>query len=349
MSICMTQPAVGSTVLSATDRWRYPSNTDQATPFRPVPLIDTIKVRGRVTRRALEALPVQRRASSEGRSSSQAAEVDLRPGVVLRVDDFRGDLEAGIEFSVPRLSRGANDRGETLQRAHELTAQLYEEAAGHVDWMCEPDQLELMRVDLVRDFRVPAESARPHLTALAMVPGRRARTETYSSIGSSLVKTLYRKTDRWQARLYDRTGRSSEAKSDDVTVRYELQLNSRFLKAERLRVMSDLHDASSGRLLLHYFERCRFGVGVGPALEKCAQALATGEHTSLSRRGLLGQWASDALDERSGTPSDDSRTAVKYRRKAEALGLVPSDLYSDSGRLDAHVQRLDYASGLLVA
>lgn len=330
---------------AATDRRRYPPNTGH-----PPVLVDTLRLRGPVGAAALDSLPVQRRATSGGRATSSGAEVKLQPGVTLSVDDWRHGLEAVLEFSAPRLHYGANDRGATLEHTHEMAAQLYEEAATHVDWLCEVDQLQLMRLDLVRDFQVPAWAARGHLTALAQIPAARARTETYTGLGSNMVKSLYRKTDRWHARLYDRSASTSGAPLEGTTVRYELQLRSRSLNDRGLRQLSDLNEAHGAQLLRQYFDRCRFGVGVGPVLDKWAQALSGCELSSLARRGLLGQLVCDAIDERWGAVRDDrDRTASKHRQKAAGLGLMPGDLTSGAVHAGAYVRRLDYASGLLVA
>lgn len=133
-----------------------------------------------------------------------SAEVRVAHGVFLRADQWRGRPEVLMECSIPRLLRGDNTEAASIPDVRRATQTLWDLANEHVRWECEPDDLELMRMDVVRDFqRVP--DAIGHLAGLARVPASRATTHPYMAAGSGGVQTLYRQTTRWKARLYLRS------------------------------------------------------------------------------------------------------------------------------------------------
>ena len=156
-----------------------PTNRRQNTPksaHLPPPRIDTIAVRGRVGSKVLRTLPVQRRSDREGRIFSRRAETELSSGVKLRVDDWRGCLEALVEFSVPRLLTGSNRQGASLFEAHDVLVSAYEEVSDLVGWECSPEALELMRLDLVRDFQAAKRkmsSSLRHVSSRGLYEGLR--------------------------------------------------------------------------------------------------------------------------------------------------------------------------------
>lgn len=329
-----------------------PTNRQRSTPnsaHLPPPLVDTIAVRGRVGSKALTTLPVQRRSDREGRIFSRRAETELSSGVKLRVDDWRGRLEALVEFSVPRLLTGSNQQGSSLFETHEVLVSAYQEASDLVDWECSPEALQLMRLDLVRDFGAAKHEARLLLSGLAQVPASRARTVTEGAMGSASIQTLYRKTDRWAARLYDRSGVCHEG-ADITTLRYELQLRSPALRREGLDLLSDLEEHASASLLLRYFQRCRFHVPVGAPFAKVSRVMQRPDLTQSERRGMLGQVQMDAWADLSGQPVNSrDATAVKHRKRAADNGLVGWDLADHPEPVGPRLYELDYASGLLVA
>jgi len=96
--------------------------------------------------------------------------------VKLRVDDWRGCLEALVEFSVPRLLTGSNRQGASLFEAHDVLVSAYEEVSDLVGWECSPEALELMRLDLVRDFQAAKRkmsSSLRHVSSRGLYEGLR--------------------------------------------------------------------------------------------------------------------------------------------------------------------------------
>jgi hypothetical protein len=269
--------------------------------------------------------------------------------VKLRVDDWRGCLEALVEFSVPRLLTGSNRQGASLFEAHDVLVSAYEEVSDLVGWECSPEALELMRLDLVRDFQAAKHEARLLLGGLARVPASRARTVTESAHGSASIQTLYRKTERWAARLYDRSGVCDEG-ADITTLRYELQLRSPALRREGLELLSDLEERASAALLFHYFQRCRYHVAVGPPSAKVSRIMQRSDLTQCQRRGMLGQVQMDAWADLSGQrPNSKDATAVRHRKRAAENGLVCWDFSDHADPVGHRLYELDYTAGLLIA
>jgi len=302
------------------------------------------------------------RRTGEVTETETSGEVEV-PGVHIRVDRWRGSPEVRMECSVPRFVSGDNTHALGVSDLRRAIEAMWSAVGEQVRWECDPDELKLMRLDLVRDFHGVA-NAHAHLAALAQVPAVRATTLPYSKLGSTDVQSLYRQTGRWKARLYLRSTlyarsgladgvvagahdsvRRSAAARNEGRLRYELQLRSTSLRAEGVHSVGDLSQPWLRTIAEKYFSRCRFDAPVGCTADKL---LATIDALIASKkanevRATLGQVI---LDRYRPTAYGDN-TVTKYRNEAKKLHLFPDDIVhaGASGPLRA----LDFDSGTVVS
>ncbi|WP_147431562.1 hypothetical protein [Terracoccus luteus] len=331
--------------------------------------VDTIALRGRVHPDTLGSLPRQRIrrdidvVTGAAHETETSAEVWVADGVMIRADHWRGRPEVMLECSVPNLLYGDNTVAAPVAEVQSAVEDLWGLVGEHVQWECEPEDLTLMRLDVVRDFQGVTQ-ANAHLAGLARVPAQRAATHGYMSSKSPGVQTLYRETGRWQARLYLRSALyagSREGASSDVAshaqqerlahalenqdrLRYELQLRRRGLEEEGVASVGELSPTRLWTLAERYFHRCRFGTPVGSVRQKTL--VAVGELIASKPanhvRAMLGQLWLDAL-----MPSAfDGATVTKYRNEAKNLDLYASELVDPWGV--GPLRALDFDAGAIV-
>lgn len=322
-----------------------PTNRSRNTPnIAPTPeaLVDTIAVRSRISPDSFEeAVQLARKSGAKG-------VLRLQHGVRLRVDQGRGHPEAGLEFSVPGLLAGDNSHASPLADARKALEQAWADASHLVSWTRPMEEATIMRLDLVRDFEAEPGCSEAHLAGLSRIPASRAQTVAFHAPDGPGVETVYRKTTRWDARLYLRDAlphTEASTRAAHETVRFELQMRSTMLQERGMSSLAALEVQELSELAQERFERCRFHVPVGDPENKLRAAMVAIEHPSpADLRGLLGQLQLDAL----GLPfSPRDKTVQKYRRLAATNGLSPADVLQGVLSQGTPLRRFDYASGTL--
>ncbi len=125
---------------------------------------------------------------------------------------------------------------------------------------------------------------------ISLLAPHRAGTAVHLTRACDGVQTLYRKTDRWQSRTYDRaehyadrasrvSGEDSDrlrelARREQGKLRYELQLGSRAARDHGLTVVAQLSTTDLAAVSKHYFDRSRLGERVGGGESELMDALA---------------------------------------------------------------------------
>jgi hypothetical protein len=344
----------------ASDSTRSTPNFEQRRPSRGPGGVDTVRLRGAVHPSALTALPEQDlrvEVDSNGVVTSQVmgSSVVLPGGTVVHVDQRRrrhAEAEAWFEVSIPSIIHGHNLWPATAQQLSVEVARLYDDAGMHVEWRCALLRLAVMRLDLPYDFTCARDTALL-LRRLLDVPVPRTKPATsYMRANEVGVQTLYRETDRWQVRAYDKMQEMSAKGfvgcADPVhygsILRVEVQLRREACNRSGIYFLEDVTHADLPSIHEHYFERTYMGITVGGGSRKVREAA----QTVRGRKGgpaqldaLLGVLARQAH----GLPSGRSRnTEDKYRAMAKELRLLPSDV------VEPHLEamRLDYDSGRLV-
>lgn len=327
--------------------------------------VDTIRLRGPVHPDALDA-PVRQNwrrdvdvATGVLTWEPMGGLIPLNSGIKLVLDRRRGRPEACLEASIPRLHVGHNCTPANVGDVRTQVLGLYDDVGRHVEWLCDPLQLDVMRLDLPVDFH-GVEQVGTVLRGLSSVPvGQRMATTTYLGPADDGVLTLYRATSRWKTRTYGKgaqlyasarveQGLAREhlvalAQANATSLRFEVELKADACKQEGLGTVADLLKADLVAINRRYFERTKMGVVVGGGSAKVKYAMdvlrARGQENIAP--ALLGQLAMTAL----GYASPSSQgTREKYRRLAKELGILPSDVVEPN--LEA--MRLDYETGVLL-
>jgi hypothetical protein len=312
--------------------------------------IDTIRVRGPVAADALARLPRQRQrydfdmGTGVRRVTATSSEDFTSTGIAWRVDQWRGRPEAVFEVSVPRVVRGDNRTPATVAEVFSVLRGFYNEAGRHVDWLCEPHDLGLLRVDCVRSFDGTGAPLGALLGALAKIAPERAQSCVYPNNEHTGVQTLERMTNRWRTRLYQRAeayrnharhlraeaagSLEALASADEGRLRFELELRSRALSDHGLHVLGDLEHSRLEQLAHRYFVRSRFDRRVGSQASCLAAAAAElkrdGRYKQLGPMlGLL------TLQAAGLPPSHAAATTAKYKALAQELNVTASDLRAE--------------------
>ncbi len=359
------QQAAALSCPASTDRAR----TGATSTRRPCVGVDTIRLRGQVSAGSLAVLPLQRKRLDLDHSSGTiserptSSEVSLDEQLVLRVDTWRGRPEAVLEVSVPRLLRGDNSLPATVSEVHDAVRELHAQAAEFVRWKDAPDELEVIRLDVVRDFTGVSGGQRL-LSELARLPPHRAGTAVHLTRACDGVQTLYRKTDRWQSRTYDRAehyaNRASRVSGEEADrlrelarreqgkLRYELQLGSRAARDHGLTVVAQLRTTDLAGVSKHYFDRSRLGERVGGGESGLGDALAWLRTHDLYKSfpAVAGQLVTEHLGIEQAS---SAKTQHKYRMIARRAGLTWQDLLGGL-RVGGVTppRRLDFDAGTLL-
>ena len=233
----------------------------------------------------------------------------------------------------------------TTEEVRRAIADVYAMAADRIDWACKPHELSVVRLDLARDFSGVA-GAHSLLEELSHLPAR-GRTSVWRGRNCAGAQTVYRKTQRWVARLYDRGAMYEDraralrkadrspylalAEQARNTVRFELELRPRLLAEVGIYTWLDLNDGRAEALAREYFRVCRFDELVGGAegriREAAAQARARGDGEYREVGLAVGQVVFDAIGM---APPASEKTVRKRRSTALAYGLTPCNLFSPS-------------------
>ena len=250
-----------------------PALSTSSTPRENIPpLIDTIRLRGPVSDYDPSTIRLTRRADPKTGvivEDGAAAVYVLAPGTRLRVDHLSGHSMASWEFSAPRALRGENTRGATVSELTEAVEWLFGEASQWVTWSVKPEDLRVMRLDLVNDIRVGD---------VPSVLGALHRGATRASVKSALhsgrdFETLTRGyPGRWRVQGYDKyaevlsTARrcrdehrrallNRRAPSVRGVLRTEVQLRHHILEPKGISTMSDIDEDRMSGISGHYIHR----------------------------------------------------------------------------------------------
>ncbi len=323
---------------------------------------DTIRLRGRVgghhltNRRRSEHL--DRLTGEVSLRSSSGYEVLPTSGVAVLADDRYGPY-ASFEMSVPKVLRGSNLVAASVPEVKRVVRAVHAEAAAVVDWLDDWPELEVRRIDLVRDVH-GVHGIAEILDRLAVVPqarGRHRRRYTDATRGHAQSLTVGT-PGRWQATAYDKGAErlhaarrartpwadpngSPEASAAHGQMRIEIGVRAAPLQ-ERLKstqlsniLKEDLMTATAE----HYFNRARFGTAVGGQAKLAVAFRQMSQHPEERRKidRLLGMLVLGS----SGLPQTASENTInEHMALARKYGLTAADLTVS----DRSTVRLDWNS-----
>jgi hypothetical protein len=326
----------------------------------PRVLVDTIGVRGEVTRDSALAMPQQRMRRDldyvTGAFEDQVTGVMGRTNTGVRfLGDWRtGRTEAYFEVSVPRYLHGPVLDASSLADVHLALRALHGEVGSQLEWVDDVDHLRVTRIDLVRDF-IDLDDVRRTLARIASVKTR-SPVDVYRDKNDGALTVMRGSKARWMTRGYSkqeqmvhlsRTARDCEERETLVTcaasargrLRFEAQVRRRVLRERRVVCVQDLTQETLEPIRHHYFDVAGFSASFGGLhnIEAAASRLQLmGTYRQLSP--VLGVLLADAI----GWPAPMSnRSARRYRRVAASLGLTSADIMFDGG----DTTRLDYLAG----
>jgi len=319
--------------------------------------IDTLRVRGSVSRFNLGAFDtVKYRNTPEG-SRLSGATVLLPSGIYL-VLDYRGknNVRATFEFSVPNVLFGNNVVLATPEQARDLVARLAGEAQQYLDWAQATGSFLISRIDITKDcyFEHQAELdafvESQFLLKLPYNPDIRLVTDTdgstylkrgsWNSSGERWASVLYGKTAQVRA-LASATGLTTAeqarlldlAEGAEHVVRNETRLRRPVLRGSALDMVGDISKDTVEELHLHYFHRAGFDREVGGA-HKLRLAY---ERFSDDDREYFSKVIGMLTMERLGLPPTEVRnTLSNYQRIARKYGLSAADVTLREGTLVLH-------------
>lgn len=350
--------------LAPTDSPRSPSTIERWSWFG----IDTIRLRGPVPADAFVAGTRQYFKVEANRQTGELpppkpsfSRLELPSGLHLEIKRIKGRPTASIELSAPRRLRGDNCEPASPAEVAVAVASAFDEASEYVDWECGLSDLEVTRLDIARDFQevtVPAMV----LEQLSHVPAARVNTAVRRTADCAGAQTLYRETDRWLVRLYDRgamyadtlagqgsgdrwSAKARLAQTERGKVRYELQLRARLLKQLGLTRVRDLDDLLLQGLSGSYFDRAALGAVVGGAAARVRHGALRAEAIGASEYKAYGLALAQAVCDGLGlAPFASPNTVRKHRAAAVAYGLASANVFEDGP-----LRRLDLESGRLVS
>ena len=274
-------------------------------------------------------------------------------GVRLHLDLFRGHPEAWFEASLPRWLANHNLRTLSVSEAHLAIQEIYNSASRLVEWACDPEHLQLSRLDTVRDFR-RVDYINEVISAYRdmSVPWGAESRDWGNDQGYTSV--CYRKPKRWKGQLYNKAeevvSRAKKAQGSERealyrhaedakgVLRFELAARRPVLRARGITQVADLTQEVASRLNRSYFERIGFDKEIGGVNKVKAAAIYADEEDYKQFPNVLALLSMEKL----GLPIPWSHNTIsKYRKLANTLALSASDL-SDTERPSV---RLDYNAG----
>lgn len=276
---------------------------------------------------------------------------------------------AWVEASLPKRGGLDNLEGVTVDEAWERIADLYDDAARFVEFRKagQPsvplshgmsdvrgragtfEEAKVVRLDLVRDFD-GVEQAPFILDGLAGVPvAGRSKVRRYADAERQQAQTLtVGPKAAWRATLYDKHAETlgQPVEAPEGRLRYEVRMRTDLLTGKWAQAhgggvaqVLDLEGERLARLARGMFERVGFDREVD-ALGRLADVVFSHEALSPAERRNL--WCYLTAPQHGGRMGFSVPTERKYRRQAEALGLVLAPVGSAPTSVRV---RLDYDSG----
>jgi hypothetical protein len=318
--------------------------------------IDTFRIRGLLACWPDVSAFDRQEIRRDGVPSS--ARTTLPSGAQLGVDARSRGIEAWIEASLPNVKYGSIRYGLTVCEARRVIESLYEEASRYVSWIDKPDQLRLMRMDVIQDFlnvvsihevidglrnvKIPYGSGAQLWAdhSLQFTGFRRVRKgdreiQLYSKQAEVLSRAKYRRdSDLREALRY-------EAELAEGTMRCETVARPRTLNKHGLHVLGDLTPDLVEKIHRDTFVKAGFDQAVGgrdrvrAALQTCDPA----DRKTLER--AIGTMFIESLGV---TPSVSHNTWAKHRTAQKKYDLSVGDLIHPT----RSTIRLDYATRTVV-
>ncbi len=321
--------------------------------------LDTIRVRGRIHS---SDMPYWRKRGCIDLRTGEEVEhltgeyAALTDQIFLNVREYPGGVYAALEFSVPTYLRKHNLQPASLDEAQHAVTALHQQAVALVEWAVSPEDLQVSRLDIVRQFSgITHQGAL--FEAITQTPcSRLSISSEYRHPNTCRLETIVRGVkDRWRANLYDkqaemhtRSRQTAEATNTALreaalyaegVVRYEAQLRRPALRDLGVHQMGDL-PALQRALQQHardLFRRSGYDTSTG-GTDKVVAAMRRMRSTPSDYKHvekMLGYLVRVALGEPPGMGRDATAGAAKL---AARYGLTPADMRGGGG---AHV-RLDY-------
>jgi len=192
------------------------ANRSGTTPVSGAPFtgVDTIRGRwryrteGLTNRRTSERLV--RPTGELVRGASAAHEVLPETGVSVRADERYGK-HITFEVSVPRQRTGSNLRASSPVEVWKAVQAIHAETSKYADLLDDWDDLQVSRLDLVRDLHGVPDIAQV-LDRLAQVPSRGKTRQQYNDPRRGGAQTLRVSTARrWSVTAYDKAAEQTSA------------------------------------------------------------------------------------------------------------------------------------------
>jgi hypothetical protein len=341
---------------------RSGSRATSAFPFsevRPFVGIDTLRVRGNIetpTDFTVFNHLGMRNLSDEGFVESNGV-VRVAEGPTFKVDFKHEPAEATFEFSVPSLLHGHNSIAVSVEEALDAVDRAMRRAP--FEWLDEPGNLRMARLDLVRDFQFSDDGALNSFIEgqRLLDPPYRPPVQTWTS-SSGYTNLRWGTGKRWRVSVYDKAaeirarafkGRCGPerdrllalAEQASGILRNELLLRRPVLKEQGMNTMNDLTTDKAQRLHRKYFERAGLNQEIGNLDKIRTAALLADEHDQKLIPKVVGMLYCDAHDIAHTLSRNTTR---HYKNVAKRLDLNPADV---AGNRDGSV-RLDYELGELV-
>jgi hypothetical protein len=326
---------------------------------RPRVGVDTLKVRGAIktpTDFSIFTHLGMRNFCDEGFVESTGV-VRVAEAPTFKVDFKHEPTEVTFEFSVPSLLHGHNSIAVSVEEALDTVDRAMHRTP--FEWLDEPSDLRVARLDLVRDFQFS-----DHRALDSFIEGQRLLDLPYrppvqtwtSSSGYSNLR--WGSGKRWRVSVYDkaeeirsrafngRRGPEREhlldlAEEADGILRNELLLRRPVLKEQGVHTLKDLTEGEAVSLHRKYFDRAGLAHEIGNLDKVKTVALLANERDQKVIPKVVGMLYCDVHN----IPYSLSRNTKRgYRRIAGRIGLNVADV---AGQRDGSV-RLDYDLGELV-
>jgi len=330
------------------------------------PLIDTIRVTGRINNHTIPHWNLRQRVDPNGELAECFASSSVRlSDVTVQVRPGRDGLIAVMEKSLPTLLHGHNVYPVNVTEAIDLVADLHSQASEYVDWIDGPSQLRVNRLDLDKTFQGVRHLPRLLDGLMRVQVPRTTNPRLYCDKNNGNALTLERGTASrtWRAVLYDKSAQMQtrvrrerdplrkahlQRAADQCRnhVRFEAQLHTDALRRTGVTIMADLNDEILLTLRKDYFRRAKFDTPVGgaPRLQQVQTNLATAGDPNYKFFGSVwGMLSAEALGLPQPIPSPGP--LARYRCLAKDWGLTAADVLTEAGPAVA----LDFDSGTLRA
>jgi hypothetical protein len=273
----------------------------------------------------------------------------ITESVFLNVRQYDGRWYGLMEFSPSAYLRGHNLWPATVAETTRVLTELYSRCEDYVVWTVGVDDIEVTRLDIVRQFHGVSDIS-TILDAVSVTTGSRLSINSqHRNPSTARSETVMRGVkNRWTAKLYDkqaqmldlaksaaperRTGVAEAAAEAQGVVRYEAQLRRPALKDMNITTMAHVH-RKEGTLqdkARDLFDRCQFGTEAG-GQDKVRAALRRMRSNAADYKRadkVIGMLWQEAHGEPLSCKAD---AQAENRRVARRYGLTAADMLTPTG------------------